>query len=500
MNKEILLVVDAVSNEKGVEKEIIFEAVEAALASATRKKNGGEIDVRVAIDRESGDYETFRRWMVVDDAETPILENPITEITLSAAQAEDPGMQPGDFVEDEIESIEFGRIAAQTAKQVIVQKVREAERAKVVEAFEDRVGELITGIVKRADRGTIVLDMGNNAEALVPKSEVIPKEAARAGDRLRGYLYDVRSEPRGPQLFVSRTAPELLIELFKLEVPEVGEGLIEIIGAARDPGLRAKIAVRSNDPRIDPVGACVGMRGSRVQAVSNELSGERVDIILWNDNPAQFVINAMSPADVTSIVVDEETHSMDIAVKDENLSQAIGRGGQNVRLASQLTGWELNVMSEEQAAEKSEAEAQGFINHFMEQLDVDEEVAAILVQEGFTNIEEIAYVDAAEMLAIEEFDEEIVDELRNRANDALLTRAIAKEEVLGDVEPAEDLLGMDGMDRKLAYQLASRGVVSMEDLAEQSIDELLEIDEMDEERAGQLIMTARAPWFAENAE
>jgi N utilization substance protein A len=500
MNKEILLVVDAVSNEKGVEKEIIFEAIEAALASATRKKNGGEIEVRVAIDRESGDYDTFRRWLVVDDAETQVLENPIAEITLSAARSDEPEIEPGDYVEDQIESIDFGRIAAQTAKQVIVQKVREAERAKVVEAYQDRVGELVTGIVKRADRGTIVLDLGNNAEAMVPKMDVIPKEAVRAGDRLRGYLYDVRSEQRGPQLFVSRTSPDLLIELFKLEVPEVGEGLIEIVGAARDPGLRAKIAVVAHDPRIDPVGACVGMRGSRVQAVSNELSGERVDIILWDDNPAQFVINAMSPADVTSIVVDEDAHSMDIAVKDENLSQAIGRGGQNVRLASQLTGWELNVMSEEQAAEKSEAEAQGFIEQFMEQLDVDEEVAAILVQEGFTNIEEIAYVDDAEMASIEEFDQEIIDELRNRAKDALLTRAIAKEEVLGDTEPAEDLLTMDGMDRKLAYQLASRGVVTMEDLADQSIDELMEIDEMDETRAGELIMTARAPWFAESAE
>ena len=500
MNKEILLVVDAVSNEKGVDKEIIFEAIEAALASATRKKHGGEIEVRVAIDRESGDYDTFRRWLVIDDAETPVLENPIAEITLSAARAEDPEIQPGDFVEDQIDSIEFGRIAAQTAKQVIVQKVREAERAKVVEAFQDRVGELITGIVKRADRGTVVLDLGNNAEALVPKSEVIPKEAARAGDRLRGFLYDVRSEQRGPQLFVSRTAPELLIELFKLEVPEVGEGLIEIVGAARDPGLRAKIAVRTKEPRIDPVGACVGMRGSRVQAVSNELAGERVDIILWDENPAQFVINAMSPADVTSIVVDEDAHAMDIAVKDENLSQAIGRGGQNVRLASQLTGWELNVMSEEQAAEKSEAEAQGYIEHFKEQLDVDDEVAAILVQEGFTNIDEIAYVEDTELASIEEFDQEIIEELRNRAKDALLTRAIATEEVLGDNEPAEDLLSMDGMDRQLAYQVASRGVVTMEDLAEQSIDELLEIDGMDEERAGQLIMTARAPWFAESAE
>jgi N utilization substance protein A len=497
MNKEILLVVDAVSNEKGVEKEVIFQAIEAALASATRKKNGGEIEVRVQIDRATGDYDTFRRWLVVDDAETQVLENPMAEITLSAARAEEPEIEVGEYIEDEIDSIEFGRIAAQTAKQVIVQKVREAERAKVVDAFRDQVGQLITGTVKRADRGTIVLDLGNNAEALIPKSEVIPKETVRVGDRLRGYLYEVRSEMRGPQLFVSRTAPELLIELFKLEVPEVGEGAIEIVGAARDPGLRAKIAVHAKDQRIDPVGACVGMRGSRVQAVSNELGGERVDIILWNDNAAQFVINAMSPADVTSIVVDEDNHSMDIAVKDENLSQAIGRGGQNVRLASQLTGWELNVMSEEQAQEKSEAEAQVYIQKFMQDLDVDEEVAAILVQEGFTSVEEVAYVDVAEMLAIEEFDEDIVDELRNRASDALLTKAIAKEEVLGDAQPAEDLLGMEGMDDQLAHQLAARGVVTMEDLAECSIDELMEIEGMDEQRAGDLIMEARAPWFAE---
>ncbi len=500
MNREILLVVDAVSNEKGVDKTIIFEAIEAALASATRKKHGGDIEVRVAIDRETGDYETFRRWLVVDDVEGEPLENPLSEITLAAAQEGDSEMQPGDYVEDEMESIDFGRIAAQTAKQVIVQKVREAERAKVVEAYQDRVGELLTGIVKRADRGTIVLDLGGNAEALIPKSDVIPKESVRTGDRVRGYLFEVRSEPRGPQLFVSRTAPELLIELFKLEVPEVGEGMIEILGAARDPGLRAKIAVKANDPRIDPVGACVGMRGSRVQAVSNELSGERVDIILWNDNPAQFVINAMSPADVVSIVVDEESHSMDVAVKDENLSQAIGRGGQNVRLASQLTGWDLNVMSEEQAAEKGEAEARGFIEAFMAQLDVDEEVAAILVQEGFTTIDEIAYVPLPEMLTIEEFDEDIVNELRERAKDALLTRAIATEETLSDTPPAEDLLTMDGMDEPLAHALAARGVVTMEDLAEQSIIDLMEIDDMNEERAGELIMTARAPWFEEAAE
>jgi len=495
MNKEILLVVDAVSNEKGVDKEIIFEAIEAALASATRKKHGGDIEVRVEIDRESGDYRTFRRWLVVDDSETNVLENPLAEITYAAARESEPDIQIDDYVEEEMESIEFGRIAAQTAKQVIVQKVREAERAKVVEAFKDRVGELLTGMVKRADRGSAVLDLGGNAEALIPKSEMIPKEAMRTGDRVRGYLFEVRSEPRGPQLFVSRTAPELLIELFKLEVPEVGEGLIEIKGAARDPGLRAKIAVQTKDSRIDPVGACVGMRGSRVQAVSNELAGERVDIILWNENPAQFVINAMSPADVVSIVVDEESHSMDVAVTDENLSQAIGRGGQNVRLASQLTGWELNVMSDEQAAEKGESEARAFIEQFMEQLDVDEEVAAILVQEGFTSIDEIAYVPLPEMLTIEEFDEDMVNELRERAKDALLTRAIATEEGLSDAKPAEDLLGMEGMDEDLAHQLAARGVVTMEDLAEQSVDDLMEIEGMDEERAGQLIMTARAPWF-----
>ncbi len=497
MNKEILLVVDAVSNEKGVDKEVIFEAIEAALASATRKKHGGDIDVRVEIDRETGDYETFRRWLVVDDAETPVLENPRVEITLSAVRESDPDIQPDDHVEEQIDSIGFGRIAAQTAKQVIVQKVREAERAKVIDAYKDKIGMLVTGIVKRADKGTIVLDLGENAEALIPRSDVIPREVVRVGDRLRAYLCDVRAEMRGPQLLALRTAPELLIELFRLEVPEINEGVIEIMGAARDPGLRAKIAVRALDPRVDPVGACVGMRGSRVQAVSNELGGERVDIIVWDGNPAQFVINAMSPADVVSIVVDEDRHAMDIAVREENLSQAIGRGGQNVRLASQLTGWELNVMSEEQAQEKSEVEAQEFIQRFMKELDVDEEVAAILVQEGFTSVEEIAYVDEAELLAVEEFDEGVVEELRNRASDALLTRAIAQEEQLGDTPPAEDLLNMDGMDESLACQLAARGVVTMNDLAECAIDDLMEIEGMNEQRAGELIMTARAPWFAE---
>ena len=367
----------------------------------------------------------------------------------------------------------------------------------MVEAYQGRVGELVTGVVKRVERGNVYLDLGGNAEAFIGKGDLIPRESVRVGDRLRGYLYEVRSEARGPQLFISRTAPELLIELFKLEVPEVGEGLIEIIGAARDPGLRAKIAVRTRDARIDPVGACVGMRGSRVQAVSNELGGERVDIILWNENPAQFVINAMSPADVVSIVVDEDAHAMDVAVSEENLSQAIGRGGQNIRLASQLTGWELNVMDQALALEKSEEEAHNLMKYFMEQLDVDEEIAGILVQEGFSSIDEVAYVPLSEMLAIEEFDEEMVEELRNRAKDVLLTRAIANEEELADVTPAEDLLQMEGMDERLAYLLAKRGVVTMEDLAEQSVDELMAIDDMDEERAGRLIMTARAPWFAE---
>jgi N utilization substance protein A len=493
MSKEILLVVDAVSNEKDVEKSIIFEAIEAALASATRKRHGDDVLVRVAIDRATGDYDTFRRWEVVEAYAEDEPDAALRQITLEAAREENPEIQVGDFVEESIESIEFGRIAAQAAKQVIVQKVREAERAKVVEAFRGREGELVTGVVKRIDRGNIFLDLGGNAEGFISREHMIPKESVRVGDRLRGYLFEVRSELRGPQLFISRTLPELLIELFKLEVPEVGEGLIEIRGAARDPGLRAKIAVKALDQRIDPVGACVGMRGSRVQAVSNELNGERVDIILWNDNPAQYVINAMSPADVVSIVVDEDTQTMDVAVSEENLSQAIGRGGQNVRLASQLTGWELNVMDEAQAAEKNEAEARSYMESFMDQLDVDEDVSAILVQEGFTSVDEVAYVPLEELTGIDEFDEELVNELRNRAKDFLLTRAIANEEAF--CEPAQDLLNMDGMEETLAFTLAGKGVVTMEDLAEQSIDDLMEIDGMDEERAGQLIMTARAPWF-----
>jgi N utilization substance protein A len=494
MHKEILMVVDVVSNEKGVEKSVIFEAIEAALATATRKRFANDIDVRVDVDRQTGEFETFRRWQIVATPED--LLYPDKQILLSEAQKGDSELTEGGFVEEHMESVPFGRIAAQTAKQVIVQKVREAERKQVVDAYQNRIGELINGIVKRVEKGNVILDLGNNVEAFVPREEMIPREAVRPGDRLRGYLKDVRHENRGPQLFVSRTAPELLIELFKLEVPEVGEGLIEIVSAARDPGSRAKIAVKTSDPRIDPVGACVGMRGSRVRTISNELSGERVDIVPWDENAAQFVINSMSPADVVSILVDEESHSMDVAVLEENLSQAIGRGGQNIRLASQLSGWELNVMSESQASEKGEAEAEATQKVFMEKLQADEEVAAILVQEGFTSIEEVAYVPAQELIDIEEFDEDIVDELRNRAKDVLLTEAIAQQERIDNARPAQDLLDLKGMDDELAFALASNGVVTMEDLAEQSVEELMDIEGLDQKRAAELIMTAREPWFA----
>ena len=492
------MVVEAVSNEKGVDEGIIFEAIELALASATRKRGGEEIDVRVSIDRETGEYETFRRWLVFAD-ESDELEFPDQELRMIDAVDVTPDAEPGGYVEEPIESVEFGRIAAQTAKQVIVQKVREAERIKTVEEYQDRAGELLSGIVKRVDRNGVYIDLGGNAEGFVPREEMIPREPVRPQDRLKALLRDVRSEPRGPQLFLTRSSPEFLLELFKIEVPEVGQGLIEILGAARDPGLRAKIAVKSNDPRIDPVGACVGMRGSRVQAVSNELAGERVDIILWDENPAQFVINAMSPAEVTSIVVDEESHSMDVAVDEDKLSQAIGRGGQNIRLASELSGWELNVMTEADAEEKSEDEARELVSMFMKQLDVDDTVALILVQEGFSSIEEIAYVPTSELLGVAEFDETIVTELRNRARDVLLTQAIVSEEDIDNAEPAEDLLGLEGMDRALAFVLASKGIVTREDLAEQAVDDLESIEDLDDERAAALIMTARAPWFeAEN--
>jgi N utilization substance protein A len=497
MSKEILRVAEEVSNEKGVEKEIIFEALETALASATRKKYGEETDVRVAINRKTGEYDTFRRWKVFADDSTE-LEFPDKELRLEDALDVSADAEPGGFVEVPLESVAFGRIAAQTAKQVIVQKVREAERAQVVEAYKSRIGTLVSGLVKRVDRNGIFVDLGGNAEGFISRDQMIPREPVRTQDRIKAFLKDVRSEPRGPQLFLSRTAPEFLIELFKLEVPEVGQGLINILGAARDSGARAKIAVRSNDPRIDPVGACVGMRGSRVQAVSNEIAGERVDIIPFDDNPAQFVINAMQPAEVSSIVVDEETHSMDIAVAEDKLSQAIGRGGQNIRLASELTGWKLNIMSEQAAEEKSESEQKTLRDLFMQQLDVDEDVAAILVQEGFSSIEEIAYVPQSEIASIEEFDEEIVQELRNRARDVLLTQAIASEETIEKAAPAADLLEVEGMDGVLAAELARHGIVTREDLAEQAIDDLVEIPDLDEKRAGELILAARKHWFEQD--
>ena len=498
MNKEILAVVEAVSNEKSVPKNLIFEAIELALASATKKIQSGDAEFRVSIDRETGGYETFRQFTVVESEED--IEFPDSEITLEQGQEKTPQLQVGDILEEPFESIEFGRIAAQTAKQVIVQKVREAERAQVAEMFQSRIGELVNGVVKRVTRENIILDLGGNAEAIIERDNMIPREIARVGDRLRGVLTEVRTEARGPQLIVSRTCPEMLVELFKIEVPEIGEEVIEIKRAARDPGSRAKIAVKTNDGRIDPVGACVGMRGGRVQAVSSELGGERVDIILWDENPAQLAINAMSPAEVVSIVIDEETEAMQIAVSEDQLAAAIGRNGQNIRLASNLTGWTLNVMSEEEASSKEEEETEKFLQNFVTELDVDEDVAEILVAEGFTSIDEVAYVPIDEMLDIEEFDEEIVNELRRRAKDVLLTKALVNEEQLSQVDPADDLLELEGMDRHLAFVLASKGIVTQEDLAEQSVDELLEIEGMEEQKAADLIMAARAPWFEDSNE
>ncbi|MGB0380065.1 MAG: transcription termination factor NusA [Luminiphilus sp.] len=493
MNKEILMVAEAVSNEKGVSEDIIFEAIELALATAAKKRYDEEADIEVTIDRESGDYVTHRRWLVVPDSELALLG---TQFTTEEAIEVDANLKPGDVHVEVIENVDFGRIAAQTAKQVIVQRVRDAERAQIVDLYRNRVGELLAGIVKKVTRDNIIVDLGNNAEGLLPRGELVGRETFRINDRVRAILSEINTESRGPQLILSRASREMLIELFKIEVPEISEGVIQIRAASRDPGSRAKIAVKTGDQRIDPVGACVGMRGSRVQAVSNELDNERVDIILWDDNPAQLVINAMSPAEVESIVVDEDSNTMEVAVAEDNLAQAIGRGGQNVRLASDLTGWTINVMSVDEAADKQEAEAVQVVETFMNALDVDEDVAVVLVEEGFTTLEEVAYVPLEEMMGIEGFDEEISEELRARAKDALLTLAIASEEEL-DVEPAEDLLTMEGMERHLAFILASRSIVTMEDLAEQGVDDILDIDGMTEERAAELIMTARAPWFAE---
>lgn len=495
MSKEILLVVEAVSNEKGVSEEVIFEALELALASATKKKYGEEAEFRVSIDRQTGNYETFRTYLVVGSEEEIELQG--VEILTEQAKKIDPKAEVGAYIEEPVESVEFGRIAAQAAKQVIVQKVREAERAQVVEEYEERIGEMLNGTVKKVTRDSIIIDLGGNAEGVIPRSNMIPREMVRMNDRIRGILMAVEPEARGPQLVMSRTCPELLIEVFKIEVPEIGEEVIEIKAAARDPGSRAKIAVKTNDGRIDPVGACVGMRGARVQAVSGELGGERVDIVLWDDNPAQFVINAMAPAEVASIVVDEEKQVMDIAVAEDQLAQAIGRGGQNIRLASELSGWTLNIMTVEEAGTKEQEEIQKYVANFVRDLDVDEELAVLLVEEGFTTIEEVAYVPKEEMLAIEGLDEDVVNELRARSEDVLLTKALVKEENFGNKEPADDLLELEGVSREMAYILANHGITNREDLAEQAIDDLMEIEQldMDEELAGKLIMAARAHWF-----
>jgi N utilization substance protein A len=500
MNKEILAVVEAVSNEKSLPREKIFEALESALATATKKKYEQEIDVRVEIDRKSGDFDTFRRWVIVEE-----VTQPTKEITLEAARYEDESLNVGEYVEDQIESVTFDRITTQTAKQVIVQKVREAERALVVDQFRDQEGEIITGVVKKVNRDNISLEIKSeglpgNAEAVILREDMLPRENFRPGDRIRGVLYAVRPEARGAQLFVTRSKPEMLVELFRIEVPEIGEEVIEIKAAARDPGSRAKIAVKTNDKRIDPVGACVGMRGARVQAVSTELGGERIDIVLWDDNPAQFVINAMAPADVASIVVDEDKHTMDIAVEAGNLAQAIGRNGQNVRLASQLSGWELNVMTVDDLQAKHQAEAHAAIDTFTKYLDIDEDFATVLVEEGFSTLEELAYVPMKELLEIDGLDEPTVEALRERAKNALTTLALAQEESLGDKKPADDLLNLEGLDRAIAFKLAARGVCTLEDLAEQGVDDLADIEGLTDEKAGELIMAARnICWFGDEA-
>ncbi len=488
-NNEILLMAEVVSREKDLEKEIIFNAIEAALATATRKWHSGEIDARVNIHRDTGDYDSFRVWEVLaDDAE---VEFPDHQIPLAEAVQTHPGITVGEMIEERMDKVEFGRIAAQAAKQVIMQKVREAVRQQTAERYQDKFGVLLAGTVKRLERGNAIIDLGDS-EAILPKNNMIPREGLRPGDRIRALLQEIDEEARGPQLVLTRLTPEFLIELFKLEVPEAGEGIIEILGAARDPGSRAKISVRTNDSNVDPVGACVGIRGSRVQSVSNEIADERVDIIVWSDNTAEFVMQALAPAEVEFIYVDEELQAMDVVVTEENLSRAIGRGGQNVRLASELTGWELNLMTDQDAAEKQETEQKALVENFMKQLDIDEDVATILAQEGFNSLEEIAYVPKQEILDIEEFDEELVDELRNRAQDTLLTSAIASQE---EKEPEEDLLTMEGMDEATARALAGGGVRTMSDLADCAVDEVLDIVDMDRELASKLIMTARAPLF-----
>ncbi len=497
MAAEIIKVVDAVSEAKDVDREVLFEAIENAIESATKKQYADNMDVKVTIDRETGDYKTYRRWLVFAD-ESRELEDPDIELRMIDAVDVDKNANPGEFVHEEIESVDFGRIGAQIAKQVIVQKVREAEKQKTIELFKDNVGELVSGVVKRMDRNGFYIDIGNNSEAFLPRREMIYKEAIRPQDRIKAILKDINTDLKGPPLILSRIMPEFLIELFKLEVPEITQNLISIVGASRDPGLRAKIAVQSDDKRIDAVGACVGMRGSRVQAVSNELNGERIDIILWSDNTAQYVVNAMSPATVVSIVVDEENNSMDIAVEESKLSQAIGRGGQNIRLASELTNWKLNVLSETEALEKDDKELKDISDLFVETLSVGEDVAILLAQEGFASIEQVAYVPVSELEKIDGFDEKLVNELRERAQDQLLIEAISTEEDLDKHGPEEDLLSLESVTEELAYALARSGIYNKDKLADQSVDEIIEIEGIDEELAGIIIMEARADWFKDD--
>jgi len=493
MSRELLLLVDALAREKNVQKEVVFIALEMALASATKKRIHDDADVRVEIDRETGDYDAYRRWHVLLDAD---VENDESQIGLIDAKEQLPDVQVDDYIEESLEPVDFGRIGAQAAKQVILQKIRDAEREQVLNDFLERKEKLVTGTVKRMERGNAIIEAGR-IEALLPRDQMIPKENLRPGDRVRAYLHKVDRQARGPQLILSRTSPDFIIELFRLEVPEIEDELLEIRSAARDPGVRAKIAVKSNDQRIDPIGTCVGMRGSRVTAVTNELAGERVDIILWSPEPAQFVIGALAPAEVASIVVDEDKHSMDVVVDEANLAIAIGRAGQNVRLASELTGWQINLMTVEQSAERQEVEAGAIRSVFMEKLDVDEEVADILIAEGFSTLEEVAYVPLAEMLEIDAFDEATVNELRDRARNVLLTEAISDEEQLEDVEEA--MINLDGMDKSLAAKLSRGGIKNRDDLADLAVDELTEMTGIDEERAKALITKARAHWFTGEA-
>jgi len=493
MSRELLLLVDALAREKNVNKDVVFGALEQAIGSATKKRFTEDVDVRVAIDRNTGDYESFRRWQVVpDDA----VEIPAQQIALSEAKAQYGEVAIEDYIEEPLEPIEFGRIGAQTAKQVILQKIRDAEREQILQDFLGRGDKLVTGTIKRMERGNAIIESGR-VEAVLPRDQMIPKENLRVGDRARAYLLRIDRSLRGPQLVLSRTAPEFIIELFRLEVPEIEEGLLEIKSAARDPGVRAKIAVHTNDRRIDPIGTCVGMRGSRVQAVTQELAGERVDIVLWSADPAQFVIGALAPADVMSIVVDEERHAMDVVVDEENLAIAIGRSGQNVRLASELTGWQINLMTQEESQRKNEEETSTVRRLFVEKLDVDEDLASLLVQEGFSTLEEVAYVPINEMLEIEGLDEATVNELRTRAKDALLLEQIRSEESIEGVD--QELLKLDGMDTALAAKLAQSGVKTRDDLADLAVDELVELGGIDGERAKELIMKARAHWFAEGS-